>query len=152
MQACPFALTHLLDDQAPGGKRAKQLGFGTDQVEQSKPIRTMQDDHLSIVYRRRLVARPQPDGKRGLSAGAAAQAAQRAIELEAPHRRAPAAAAIHGQRATGDALASLLSAMVNQQGSDVTEGEGRHDRDERLLVELACQRPSLHAGVPNYLP
>ena len=76
--ACPFALTHLLDDQAPGGKRAKQLGFGTDQVEQSKPIRTMQDDHLSIVYRRRSVARPQPDGKRGpvrgrRSAGSAAR-------------------------------------------------------------------------------
>jgi hypothetical protein len=42
--------------------------------------------------------------------------------------------------------------MVNQQGSDVTEGEGRRGRDERLLVELACQRPSLHASAPNYLP
>jgi hypothetical protein len=76
-------------------------------------------------------------------------AAQRAIELEASHTAGSRAAAIHGQRA---ALASLLSAMVNQQGSDVTEGEGRHDRDERLLVELACLGPSLHASVPNDLP
>ena len=46
----------------------------------------------------------------------------------------------------------LVAAAVNQQGSDVTEGEGRHDREERLLVELARLGPSLHASVPNYLP
>ena len=50
------------------------------------------------------------------------------------------------------ALASLLSAVVNQQGSDVTEGEGRRDRDERLLVERARLGPSLHASAPDYLP
>ncbi len=46
----------------------------------------------------------------------------------------------------------LVAAAVNPQGSDVTEGEGRHDRDERLLVELAFLGPSLHASVPTYLP
>jgi hypothetical protein len=45
----------------------------------------------------------------------------------------------------------LVAAAVNQQGSDVTEGEGRHDREERLLVELARLGPALHASVPNYL-
>jgi hypothetical protein len=46
---------------------------------------------------------------------------------------------------------SLIAAAVNQQGSDVPEGEGRDDRDERLLVELARLGPSLHVRVPNYL-
>jgi hypothetical protein len=36
----------------PAGKWAKQLGFGTGQIESSKPIRTIQDNHLSIMYRR----------------------------------------------------------------------------------------------------
>jgi hypothetical protein len=40
-----------------------------------------------------------------------------------------------------------VAAAVNQQGGDVTESEGRDDRDERLLVELACP-----ASVPNSLP
>ena len=43
----------------------------------------------------------------------------------------------------------LVAAAVNQQGGDVTEGEGRHDREERLSVELARLGPSLHASVPN---
>jgi hypothetical protein len=39
---------------------------------------------------------------------------------------------------------------VNQQGGDVTEGEGCHDRDERLLVELARLWPSL-LSAPSWL-
>ena len=34
-------------------------------------------------------------------------------------------------------LAWLTVAAMDQQGGDVTEGESCHDRDERLLVELA---------------
>jgi hypothetical protein len=41
---------------------------------------------------------------------------------------------------------------VNQQGGDVTEREGRDDRDECLLVELACLGSSRHACVPENPP
>src|SRR5277367_2585595 len=47
-----IGLSNLFDRQAPGGKRAKQLGFRESEIKPSQPVRAVEDDHLSIVNRR----------------------------------------------------------------------------------------------------
>jgi hypothetical protein len=42
-------LANLFDRQAPGGERAKQIGFRPGEIEPGEPVRVVEDDHLPIV-------------------------------------------------------------------------------------------------------
>jgi hypothetical protein len=110
---------------------------------------------------------PCPSARPGVAGGRAAARGSPGLHKTNPARKAGdtlaaerangrAPSACEGRSPLGFDLRTkgpcLVAAAVNPQGSDVTEGEGRHDRDERLLVELAFLGPSLHASVPNYLP
>lgn len=49
---CPDPITllsNLFDRQAPGGKRAKQLGFRPGEIEPGRPVRAIEDDHLLVM-------------------------------------------------------------------------------------------------------